>query len=108
MGELGRFTTRICLDDRVLEKRSDPGPARSLAETTRVVPGAHDRIMAVIAAVGPAARAANRGGPEVCMDCGHDRVRIEPATPALDMLYDDCPDVALTRLMGQVLAAIAP
>jgi hypothetical protein len=107
-GELGMFTTRVYVDDRVMEKQFNPDPKLSLPETSRVVPGAYARTMAVIAAEGPAAIAANTGGVEVCADYGFDMVRIEPATPAFDSLSDDCPDAALTRLMRQVLAAIEP
>ncbi len=62
---------------------------------------------AVLAAKGPAAKAAIKPQAEQCMDYGTDMVRATPPIAGIDYISAACPDAAMAGLMSDLLAAIA-
>ncbi len=104
-GMLGQTRTLIYGNDWVITQVS--GLDDTQKGRGKTVPGAYARAAAVIAAEGGDTLARVQHGPEVCMDYGADIVQASPPIAGFERVVSDCPDAAVTALMGHVLAALA-
>ena len=108
----GQSGTQIFGDDRVVTTGFHDG--RATQSTQRTIPGAYARAAAVIRTEGHRVMAQvkimTQVKPEapICMDYGQDIVQAQPPVAGFDAASVGCPNPAVTTLIADILATLAP
>ena len=106
-GFSGMTTTRIYADGTLTSDVSG-GEMPARHSVRHADPRTFTAAAAVLADHGRRSKAAMASHPHPCLDYGSDSVRATPPIAGFDQITTECPDAAVTALMDQVLAALAP
>jgi hypothetical protein len=104
----GSSATQVFATDILVTTFSKGAGRPDQQNVQQAAAGTYDRVAAVLAAKGPAAKAAIVPHDLQCLDYGTDVVRAEPPVAGIAQIVTACPDDAMAALTSALLAAIAP
>ena len=104
----GATVTRIFEGDMVAQETYQPGVEKPEVTVTAGRPHVYADVVALLAKEGPRAKARMAAHPDMCLDYGSDAVEAIPPVAHFDAVWTACPDKAVTKLMDDVLATLAP
>lgn len=104
----GATVTRIFEGDVVAMETYRPGTQQPEVSVAAGRPHVYGDVVALLTKEGPKAKARMPRHADMCLDYGTDSVQAIPPVANFSALSTGCPDKAVTKLMDDVLATLAP